>query len=926
MIRNLITPIRKYSTFSSKHIGNLDYNKIFKTCGVTNINDLINQVIPYNLKTNLPNISPINESEEITHLKKKIDNNSNKTYYGQGYHPNLLPNVINRSILENPKWYSPYTSYHPEISQGRLESLHNFQLLISELTKLPVSNAYLLDESTSAIEAMNLSYNYCNNNNNSYCCCVDVHPQIFNVLKTRSDVLGINLVVDNIKNILNYDDLFGVLIQYPNTYGDTDIPINTIKDLNNKDVLVSVNSDLMSLVKLIPPGDFGADICFGTTEQFGIPMWFGGRNASYFSTKKELLRLIPGSTINESLDIDGDFAYMMALSNRDQAIRTEKDDNSNVCTNQDLLANLASMYAVYHGYDGLQTIANNIYKNTENVAILLSFKGFDIINDNFFNTITIKYDSVAELCNDLDKDDIIIRYIDDKHFSISINETTTESDCIHLVNKINKFKSPKDRMITPNTYKSILTIYPWIQNPHFRKDQFLSQNIFNKYQTETDFSRYVFRLSDKDYSLTSSMKLNAVAELLPLSWSNIKDTHPYLVLENECYSKMITEMSEMLCDITGFTNVLFQNKYDALGEYSGLLCIREYHHQNGNPNRKICLIPTSVHETNFYNAKLADMDIVKFDDNITFEDFKELVDKFHDDLSCMIITYPNTFIENISKMCDYIHTLGGLVYMDGYNMNAQVGLINPTKCGADVCHINLYKTFRIPYDNFGVDEGPILTNDILKPFLPKSVQLEIPETSIRQISSYDLSITYLYIKIMGSDGLKLATEHAILNANYLKDRLKDYYSILFTNKNNRVGHEFILDITKYKEFGITEMDISKRLIDYNFHASTMCWPVQSALMIEPTESESIEELDRFCDAMISIYYELEDIKNGHLDDSIFKKSPHTIKQLINWDKPYTKEKACFPVETLYSNKLWPSIGRVDDLEVDKLLLKPIKLT
>jgi len=923
--------------FINRHIGisKTDINKMVGIIGTSNIETLIDDIIPNNIRYNLNETHSLSELDSINSLKTMMKKNNNiKSYYGQGYHSNILPNVINRTVLENPKWYTPYTPYQSEISQGRLESLYNYQTMISELTNLPVTNASLLDESISAVESLNMSYNYYKSPRTQYFCSNDCHPQIIDILKHRAKILDIDLVIDDINNIKINDNLFGALIQYPNTYGHINPYEDIVQDLNTNNILVSCSSDILSLFLLKPPGSWGVDICFGTTQRLGSPMWFGGPHASFISTKPELIRLMPGRIIGKSKDVFEDDVYRIALQTREQHIKKDKA-TSNICTSQALLANLSSMYTIYNGKNGVINIANEIHDKTKYLANKLSSLGYTIPGTTFFDTIFIKLNpKLSDKINIfLLSKGIAIRKVDNG-IIISLDETTTDEDISYLIKLLSIFC--KDNC---NLAGEILNKFNGL-GKFRRNDTFLNQNIFNNYTTESKFTRYVNKLSDKDYGLTHgmiplgscTMKLNSVTELLPLGWNELQNCHPYIRNNYFGYHEMISELGELLCDITGFDDISFQSNSGAMGEYAGLLCIKKYHEDKNEKNRKICLIPESAHGTNFSSASLAGLQIVKFNDNIGDEEFKNLVKKYKDDLFGLMITYPNTygiFAENIKFITNTIHQHGGLVYMDGANMNAQIGYTSPETCGADVCHLNLHKTFCIPHGGGGPGMGPILVNEKLKPFLPKTEQVDILDTSVERISSSEwssasiLSISYLYLKMMGSDGLKQATNIAILNANYIMSRLKDKYEIAFTNDKGRVGHEFIINLKKYNKIGITENDIAKRLIDYSFHPPTMSWPIPGTIMIEPTESESLDELDRFCEAMLNIHKELEEIDIGKYeqDNNVFVNAPHTIKHTINWDFPYSIEKGCFPVNSLYDCKLWASVGRVDNIYGDKILLK-----
>ena len=912
------------NTFISKHngIGPKQIEKMLSVVKVDSVKQLIEEVMPINYE--VPYFRSHSEHKSLNILKNTVVKNENiRSLYGQGYHPNYLPAVVNRLILENPKWYTPYTPYQSEISQGRLESLYNFQTLIQELTDLPIANASLLDESITAVECLNMSKRYHKDKKTEFFCADDCHPQIIEVLKHRAEVLDINLVVDNIDNINITDNLFGTMIQYPNTYGNINNYDEIVKELNKNNSIVSCSSDILSLFLLKPPGSFGVDICFGTTQRLGSPMWFGGPHASFMAARKDLIRLMPGRIIGKSIDSSGDDCFRIALQTREQHIKKDKA-TSNICTAQALLANLTSMNVIYNGKDGILKLAQKIHSNTKYLANQIGRLGFKVVSPDFFDTIYVECYNSKEIVDFLLEHKIGIRDTGEG-FCISLDDSIEKEDIDNIISLLKKFStSPKYNI----EYEGIKF--------QMRNNDFLNQSIFNDYTTEPKFTRYVYSLCDKDYGLTDgmiplgscTMKLNSVSELLPLSWEEMQNSHPYILNKSQGYLDMIEELGKMLCDITGFDDISYQSNSGAMGEYAGLLCIRKYHHHNGDFQRKKCLIPKSAHGTNFSSAQLCNLDIVKFDDDILIEDFIKLVEEHKNELFGLMVTYPNTygiFPDNINEINDIIHKNGGLVYMDGANMNAQVGYTSPGSCGADVCHLNLHKTFCIPHGGGGPGMGPILVNEKLKPFLPKSFQVDQLETSVKPISSSEwssasiLSITYLYLKMMGSDGIKKSTQNAILNSNYIMERLKHKFEIAYINKNGRVGHEFIIDLRKYKEIGISENDIAKRLIDYSFHPPTMSWPIPGTIMIEPTESETLDELDRFCDAMLNIYQELEDIRNGKYekDNNVFVNSPHTIKNLLNWKYPYTPEYACQNSNV----KFWSSVGRVDNSYGDKLLLR-----
>jgi len=932
-----------FNSFNNRHIGNINKKQMLKIVNSNNINNLVKESINNNNNFRLVNKIALNEDYALKNLKDIINKNKVlKTYIGSGYTNSILPNVIKRNVLENPKWYTAYTPYQAEISQGRLETQYNYQELIKSLTGLPISNASLLDEGSSATEVLNMSYNYYKQNKKIFYCSNDMHPQIINILKHRANILDIELIISDLNNIKLCDNTFGIMFQYPNTYGDININFDLINKARDKDILISCSADLLSLTKIKSPQEIGANISFGTAQQFGIPLWYGGPHPSYLSCDKKLLRMLPGRIISKSIDINNDEVYRLGLQTREQHIKKEKA-TSNICTAQSLLANVATFYSIYNGKNGIENIANEI----NNKAILLSNGLRDIglknINNNYFNTILFECDKGYILNNYLKNNNILVRNFDDKKLGITIDETTTYNDCIELLNHIDIIVS-----FNYEIYKKKFTIEDIerlskfninsIDDKYKRTTSFLDDKIFNKYTTETDFIRYIYNLTKKDYTLcegmiplgSCTMKLNSSTQLDPLSWDKIKNVHPYSPKEFTLgYQELIKETGDYLKDITGFPNVSFQTNSGAMGEYSGLLCIKKYHEKN-KQDRNICLIPESAHGTNFASCNLANLKLIKFNDNLSNEDFEDLVKKYKDNLACLMITYPGTngvFQKNINFICDTIHKYGGLVYMDGANMNAMVGLSSPSTIGADICHLNLHKTFCIPHGGGGPGMGPILCNDKLKDFLP-DVFYDKKENSIGQITSAKhssaalLVIPYMYIKTMGSEGLKQASEIAILNSNYLKDKLKDYYEITDVNEYGRVAHEFIIDIKQFKKYNISEQDIAKRLIDYSFHPGTMSWPRKSVIMFEPTESESQEELDRLVESLIKIREEIQEIIDGKYDknNNVLKNSPHCLKMIKTWDFPYSFEKAFYPIKNLEDNKFFPSIGRVNDIEGDKRLL------
>lgn len=851
--------LKNLYNFSSRHIGNnmLETESLLKRVGVKNINQLMNEVIPTNIIQKMPYFSPLSETKALSNLKIIMDKNIiKKNLIGLDFHDAILPPVIQRNIIENPSWYTAYTPYQSEISQGRLEALFNFQTLITELTGLEITNSSLLDSGSSSAEAFNMSYSIYNKSKKGNTFFVDknMNPVILDILKTRAKLLDVNLIIDDVNNININDELFGFMFSYPNVLGDINQHKDLISLLKKNNTVVSCYTDIMSLLILKSPGEIGADIAFGSSQRFGLPLGFGGPHSSFFATKKKHIRLLPGKLIGKSVNKDNKEVYRMALQSREQHIKHDKA-TSNICTSQALLSIITSMYAIYHRKDGLVKISNDIHLKTCLLAKYLNENDIQIHNTTFYDTLTFETKDNNNIITQLNDAGYNVLK-DTSYIRLSINEEIDIQDLTNIINIITKKNINSDDLQSIYEMKSLNYDY-------LRDDNFLQQDIFNSIYTETDLMRYIKQLEKKDYSLTNgmiplgscTMKLNATSELMPLSWESVQKIHPYTSdINSKGYRQMIDELSEMLKKITGLDHISYQSNSGAMGEYSGLLCIQEYHKHLNHPNRNICLIPLSAHGTNFASAKLAGMEILKYSDDINLTDFEEMVHKNKDNLSCLMVTYPNTygiFDKDIKDITKIIHDNGGLVYMDGANMNAQIGMTNPGFCGADVCHLNLHKTFCIPHGGGGPGMGPILVNDKLKDYLPSNL-LQSCETdndknygtiTISQWSSASiLNITYQYLKMMGSDGLSDATKMAILNSNYLKDSLKDYYNVYKTNEHGRIGHEFIITLDEFKHLNITDLDIAKRLIDYSFHSPTMSWPIPNSLMIEPTESESKKNL------------------------------------------------------------------------------------
>lgn len=940
-----------YDRFVDRHIGpsDEDIEKMCSVIGVNSLDELIDKTVPSNirLKDKLELEEPITEYQLIARLKEiALKNKVFKCYIGLGYYPTITPSVIKRNILENPGWYTQYTPYQAEISQGRLEALLNFQTMIIDLTKMQIANASLLDEGTAAAEAMSMLYasrKSNKKNSNVFLVSDDVFPQTIDVLKARSEPHGIELRIGKISNIELTEDVFGILVQYPAADGEIYDYSDLFKEADSKGIYKAVAADLMSLAVLTPPGEFGADVVVGSTQRFGVPMGFGGPHAAYFATKEEFKRQIPGRIIGVSIDSHGKPALRMALQTREQHIKREHA-TSNICTAQVLLAIMAGMYAVYHGPKGIRAIAERIHNLASILDYGLNAMGIKQLNKNYFDTLKILMNSKEELEKVKSiaiKNKINFRYIDSVTIGISISEVDTLDD-IKLLLKIfaEALNKKFDENILINQYKE----FP--ENLK-RKSKYLTHPVFNSYYSETEMMRYIKNLERKDLSLTTSMislgsctmKLNAATELLALSWSEFSDLHPFAPLDQaEGYLQLFKELEEDLKKITGFDAVSLQPNSGAQGEFTGLMVIRAYHHSRGESHRNIVLIPSSAHGTNPASAVMAGnkVIVVKCDEsgNIDVNDLKEKAEQYKENLSALMVTYPSThgvFEEAIVEICDIIHKNGGLVYMDGANLNAQVGLTNPALIGADVCHLNLHKTFAIPHGGGGPGVGPIAVAKHLAPFLPGHPIVKVGgEKSIPAVASAPwgsasiLPISYAYIKMMGADGLTKATKVAILNANYIKAKLKNYYQTLYTGKNGFVAHELIFDTRKFKQTANIDVDdIAKRLMDYGYHAPTVSFPVPGTLMVEPTESESLRELDKFCDAMISIRKEIEEIENGiyNKEDNVLKNAPHTAEDVIsdNWNHSYSRRKAAFPSKYALENKFWPAVGRINNAYGDRNL-------
>jgi len=920
---------------------------MLKAVKATSLEDLTDQIVPESIKleTALSLESATPEPEALNYLKAVAEQNDvYKSYIGMGYHDTFVPNVILRNVMENPGWYTAYTPYQPEIAQGRLEALINYQQMIIDLTGMEIANASLLDEASAAAEAMAMAKRSVRKNkSNAFFVDQNTHPQTLDVLRTRAEYYGFDIITGDV-TLLEDEDVFGALIQYPGSSGSIIDPEPIIKQLHGKDAMAIVASDLMALCLLKPPGEMGADIVLGNSQRFGVPMGFGGPHAAFFATRESHKRSIPGRIIGVSKDANDNPALRMALQTREQHIRREKA-TSNICTAQVLLANMAGFYAVYHGPEGLKRIAQRIHRLTGILAEGLEAKGIRVVNSHFFDTITIDPLHNLELILERAKIHKANFRIDkNEHLGISINETTTREDIEELFDILVGDHDLNASVIDNNLTNQNTTFIP--ENLE-RINSYLTHAVFNSHHSETDMLRYLKKLENRDLALNHSMialgsctmKLNATTQMIPVTWEKFGRMHPFAPSsQTKGYRTLIDELQTMLKAITGFDAISLQPNSGAQGEYAGLLAIRKYQESMGEEHRDICLIPQSAHGTNPASAQMMGLKVivVKTDSNgnVDQDDLLKKVEQAGDNLSCLMITYPSThgvYEQGIKEICQLIHDHGGQVYMDGANLNAQVGLTRPADIGADVSHMNLHKTFAIPHGGGGPGMGPIGVRSHLASFLPNHVVTPIPNanplmgavSATTYGSASILTISWMYIRLLGSNGLRKATQLALLNANYLVDRLKDYYPILYSAENGRVAHECILDLRPIKaETGITEVDIAKRLMDYGFHAPTMSFPVPGTFMVEPTESESKAELDRFADSMISIFHEIQNVKSGQwpADNNPLVHAPHTQKDITSdWNRPYTRDQAVFPLSWIAENKFWPSVNRIDDVWGDRNL-------
>ncbi|MCS6974491.1 MAG: aminomethyl-transferring glycine dehydrogenase [Cyclobacteriaceae bacterium] len=931
--------------FETRHIGPdaRQIEEMLKTVNASSLSELIDQTVPANIRLQKSlNLPPAKSETQFLNDFRKLasQNKIFRSYIGMGYYNTHTPGVILRNVLENPGWYTAYTPYQAEIAQGRLEALINYQTMIMDLTGMELANASLLDEATAAAEAMHMflaSLKPEKKNARVFFVDENVFPQTIDVLKTRSAPLGIILETGDVSKLdVTRSDLFAVLVQYPDSNGAIKDYSAFIAAAHEHNVYVAVAADLLALALLKSPGEMGADAVIGSSQRFGVPMGFGGPHSAYFATREEFKRQIPGRIIGASVDAQGKPGYRMALQTREQHIRREKA-TSNICTAQVLLAVMAGMYAVYHGPDGIKKIAERVHGLTDLLNRELQKLGYRQLNQHFFDTLKIAVADKESIRREAEKRMINLRYFEDNHVGISLDETTTLNDVNELLEIFGSKKPISTEQTTAGSIPSELK----------RTTSFLTHPVFNSHHSEHEMLRYIKKLENKDLSLVHSMiplgsctmKLNATTEMIPVTWAEFGNIHPFAPADQtKGYQQMIKELENWLAEITGFTGVSLQPNSGAQGEYAGLMVIRAYHQHRGEGHRNVALIPASAHGTNPASAVMAGMKvvIVKSDENgkIDVADLRTKADEHKNDLACLMVTYPSThgvFEEAITEICDIIHQAGGLVYMDGANMNAQVGLTSPANIGADVCHLNLHKTFCIPHGGGGPGMGPICVNDKLKPFLPGHPVVKTGgDKAITAVSAAPfgsasiLTISYAYIAMMGAEGLTNATRVAILNANYIKARLEGHYKILYAGTNGRCAHEMIVDCRDFKKAGIEVEDIAKRLMDYGFHAPTVSFPVAGTLMIEPTESETKEELDRFCDALIEIRNEIREVEEGKADkeNNVLKNAPHTAEVVTadSWNRPYSRQKAAYPLPYLRESKFWPVVSRIDNAYGDRNLV------
>ncbi len=925
--------------FSERHIGPSDQeiSTMLQRIGYQDLETMTQATVPEEIRLEkeiqLPD--PLHEHEVIHSLKEAADRNQVfRSYIGMGYYNCIVPPVIQRKLLENPGWYTQYTPYQAEIAQGRLECLFNFQTMVCDLTAMDIANASLLDEGTAAAEAMALSYGSTGSDErNIIMVSADCHPQTISVLRTRANPLGIEVRIEEISQLKPSERTFAVLMQYPGTDGNIISPETLIHETHEAGALAIVATDLLAMTLIKPPGEMGADIVIGSSQRFGVPMGYGGPHAAFFATRDRFKRKIPGRIVGVSKDSRGKLAYRLALQTREQHIRREKA-TSNICTAQALLANMSAMYAIYHGPTRLKKIANYVHQMTRILASRIEECGHRIEHSHYFDTLRILLDSgnADSLIQKAKDRGINFRKIDRQTVGISLDETVTPTDVSDIANVFGY--ETKSLAISDEGFS--------IPEELIRTSDFLTHEVFHKHHSETEMLRYLRRLESRDLSLTTSMiplgsctmKLNATVEMLAISWPEIAQIHPFVPLDQaQGYQQIFSDLEQWLADITGFHSVSLQPNAGAQGEYAGLLVIRKYLESRGESQRKICIIPQSAHGTNPASAVMAGMEVVgvRCDEqgNIDVEDLKAKAETYSNELAALMITYPSThgvFEEGVNAICDLIHQHGGQVYLDGANMNAQVGVCRPGDYGADVCHLNLHKTFCIPHGGGGPGVGPIAVASHLTPFLPGHSVVPLageervgPVAAAPWGSASIVTISWVYIRAMGAKGLRKATQVAILNANYIAKRLDPYFPVLYKGKNGMVAHECIIDLRQFKK--VTVEDVAKRLMDYGFHAPTVSWPVTGTMMIEPTESECMAELDRFCDAMIHIHAEIKAIEEDQVDakDNLLKNAPHTADSVAveNWTHPYSRIDAGFPMDSQREHKFWPRVGRIDNVYGDR---------
>ncbi|EGR7966960.1 aminomethyl-transferring glycine dehydrogenase [Vibrio vulnificus] len=940
----LLQSLNTQHEFVGRHNGpnHADQQKMLSTINAESLDALIAQTVPAQIRLEKPMqlAEAQSEADMLASIKKFADlNQVKRTFIGQGYYNTFTPNVILRNVLENPGWYTAYTPYQPEISQGRLESLLNYQQMVMDLTGMDIANASLLDEATAAAEAMTLCQRAGKSKSKVFFVADDVHPQTIEVIKTRAKYFGFDVVIGNV-DALPQTEAFGALLQYPSTTGEVRDLTDVIAQAQANKTLVSVATDLLASALVKPAGEMGADVVIGSAQRFGVPMGYGGPHAAFMATREQHKRTMPGRVIGVSIDAKGNQALRMAMQTREQHIRREKA-TSNICTAQALLANMASFFAVYHGEEGIHTIARRTHHMTAILAAGLTKSGYELAHNAFFDTITINTgDNTQALYAKAQAADINLRLLDGQ-IGISFDETTTvaDIDALFAIFDVKESVNALSTDIAGNEFAAI-------PEACRRTSRFLTHPVFNTHHSETQMMRYLKQLENKDFSLTHgmiplgscTMKLNAAAEMIPVTWPEFGALHPFAPIEQAAgYTALAEDLKAKLCEITGYDAFSLQPNSGASGEYAGLIAIQRYHESRGEGHRNVCLIPSSAHGTNPATAAMVSMKVVvvKCDENgnIDLVDLAAKIEKHQENLSSIMITYPSThgvYEEQVKEVCEMVHAAGGQVYLDGANMNAQVGLTSPGFIGSDVSHLNLHKTFCIPHGGGGPGMGPIGVKSHLAPFLPGHIENGV-EGKEFAVSAADLGsasilpISWAYIAMMGADGLTEATKVAILNANYVMERLRPHYPVLYRGTNGRVAHECIIDIRPLKEeTGISEEDIAKRLMDYGFHAPTMSFPVAGTLMVEPTESEDLEELDRFCDAMIAIREEMTKVKNGEwpLENNPLVNAPHTQVDLMEeqWDRPYPREIACFPSAATKRSKYWPTVNRVDNVYGDRNLV------